>query len=164
MLATAMGCSYCASTLRFRARAVHGFSGDRPCSNSRRKLEGSPLVIDNVAYVAAKQGALVALDATSGKELWVHSFPASGGGAGAGRGGGIAGQRGANYWESKDRADRRIFVTTGGFLHAIDARTGKLVESFADHGRLDLKTGIDRTTGVTTPAESKSYVAFALPK
>ena len=29
-------------------------------------------------------------------------------------------------------------------LHAIDARTGKLVDSFADHGKLDLKTGIDR--------------------
>ncbi len=31
-------------------------------------------------------------------------------------------------------------------LHAIDARTGKLIDSFADHGKLDLKTGIDRAT------------------
>jgi quinoprotein glucose dehydrogenase len=98
-----------------------------------------PLVIDNVAYVAAKHGALVALDATSGKELWAHTFPAGG------RFGGIGGQRGANYWESKDRTDRRIFVTSSGSLHAIDARTGELVDSFADHGKLDLKTGIDRT-------------------
>jgi quinoprotein glucose dehydrogenase len=97
-----------------------------------------PLVVDNIAYVAAKQGALVALDATTGKELWVYSF------AIAGRFSGIAGQRGANYWESKDRTDRRIFVTSGGMLHAIDARTGKLVDSFANHGKLDLKTGIDR--------------------
>ena len=102
-----------------------------------------PLVVDNIAYVAAKQGALVALDATTGKELWVHSFPAAAG-RGGGRGGGIAGQRGANYWESKDRSDRRIFVTTGGYLHAIDALTGKTVDSFADHGKLDLKIGIDR--------------------
>ena len=63
-----------------------------------------------------KQGALVALDATTGKELWVHQFGAGG------RFSGIAGQRGANYWESKDRSDRRIFVTSGGMLHAIDAR------------------------------------------
>src|SRR4029077_379717 len=33
-----------------------------------------PLVVDHIAYVAAKGGALVALDATTGKELWVHSF------------------------------------------------------------------------------------------
>ena len=102
----------------------------------------SPLVVDNVAYVAAKQGALVALDASTGKELWVHAF----GGGGGGRGGGIGGQRGANYWESKDRSDRRILVTTGGFLYAIDARTGNTIDAFADHGKLDLKTGIDRAT------------------
>jgi quinoprotein glucose dehydrogenase len=98
----------------------------------------SPLVVDNIAYVAAKQGALVALDATTGKELWVHNFGVGG------RFSGIAGQRGANYWESKDRTDRRILVTSGGMLHALDARTGEPVESFADHGKLDLKTGIDR--------------------
>jgi len=97
-----------------------------------------PLVVDNIAYVAAKGGALVALDATTGKELWVHNF------AGGGRFSGIAGQRGANYWESKDRSDRRILVTSGGMLHAFDARTGKPVDSFADHGKLDLKIGIDR--------------------
>lgn len=103
-----------------------------------------PLVIDNVAYFAAKKGSLVAVDATTGKELWAHSFTTPG--AAPSRFSGIAGMRGGNYWESKDRKDRRIFVTSGGFLHAIDARTGDLVDSFADHGKLDLKTGIDRAT------------------
>jgi len=102
----------------------------------------SPLVIDGFAYVAAKLGSLVALDATNGKELWVHSFPAAGGALAYFSG--IAGQRGANYWQSKDRSDRRILVSAGGFLQAIDARTGNLVDSFADHGKLDLKIGIDR--------------------
>src|SRR5206468_9483068 len=37
-----------------------------------------PLVVGNVAYVAAKQGALVALDASTGKELWTHRFPGTG--------------------------------------------------------------------------------------
>ena len=103
-----------------------------------------PIVVDNVAYLAAKNGSLVAVDAATGKEVWVHKFPA-GTGASA-RFSGITGQRGANYWESKDRSDRRIYVAAGGFLHSIDARTGNLVNSFADHGRLDLKTGIDRAT------------------
>jgi quinoprotein glucose dehydrogenase len=97
-----------------------------------------PLVVDNIAYVAARQGALVALDASTGKQLWVHNFGAGG------RFSGIAGQRGANYWESKDRSDRRILVTSGGMLHALDARTGEPIDSFADHGKLDLKIGIDR--------------------
>src|SRR6185437_14463106 len=98
-----------------------------------------PLVVDNIAYISAKNGALVALDATTGKEIWVHQFAGGGGGRG-----GVSGQRGGNYWESKDRKDRRILVTSAGYLYAIDALTGKTVESFADHGRLDLKIGIDR--------------------
>jgi len=102
----------------------------------------SPLVIDNIAYFAAKQGALVAVEATTGQELWVHPFPTAGGTSS--RFGGIAGLRGANYWESKDRTDRRLFMPVGGFLQAIDARTGKLVDSFGDHGKLDLKIGLDR--------------------
>ena len=112
----------------------------------------SPLVVDNIAYFAAKQGSLIAVDASTGKELWVHPFPTASGMPS--RFGGIAGMRGGNYWESKDRTDRRVFVTSGGFLHAIDARTGKLVDSFADHGKLDLKTGLDRGTrplGSRTP-------------
>jgi quinoprotein glucose dehydrogenase len=102
----------------------------------------SPLVVDNIAYFAAKQGALVAVNATTGKELWTYSFTIAG--AVPSRFAGIAGMRGANYWESKDRKDRRLLVPAGGFLHAIDARTGKLVDSFADHGKLDLKIGLDR--------------------
>ncbi len=81
-------------------------------------------MIDNIAYFAAKQGSLVAVDAATGKEIWAHSFETPGGRGGFGGRGGISGQRGANYWESKDRSDRRIFVSTGGFLEAIDARTG----------------------------------------
>jgi quinoprotein glucose dehydrogenase len=104
----------------------------------------SPLVVDNIAYFAAKQGSLVAVDATTGKELWVHAFLTPG--SLPSRFGGIAGLRGATYWESKDRKDRRLIVESGGFLQEIDPRTGDLVDSFADHGKLDLKIGIDRAT------------------
>ena len=112
----------------------------------------SPLVVENIAYVAAKQGALVALDATTGKELWVHAF------AGGGRFAGIGGQRGANYWESKDRSDRRILVTSSGSLYAINALTGKLVDSFADHGKLSLATGIDRDNAPALGSRSAGRV------
>ena len=102
----------------------------------------SPLVVDDVAYLAAKQGSLVAVDATTGKELWVHSFTAPG--SMPSFFAGISGLRGATYWESKDRTDRRLIVEANGFLQEINARTGELVDSFADHGKLSLKIGIDR--------------------
>jgi quinoprotein glucose dehydrogenase len=56
----------------------------------------NPLVVDNVMYVLAKNNSLVALDATTGKEIWIHA-----------RLRGIA-RRGINYWESDDRRDRRL--------------------------------------------------------
>jgi quinoprotein glucose dehydrogenase len=31
-----------------------------------------PLVVDNVAYVLARNNSLVALDATTGREIWIH--------------------------------------------------------------------------------------------
>ena len=71
----------------------------------------SPLVIDNIAYFAAKTGSLVAVDASTGKELWaVTPHPRRCPFAGFA---GITGQRGGNYWESKDRKDRRILVSSG---------------------------------------------------
>src|SRR5437764_1423288 len=60
----------------------------------------APLVVDNVAFVLAKSGSIVALDAETGKEIWTHSFRAS-----TGFGGGAGGARGLNYWESKDRSE-----------------------------------------------------------
>ena len=80
----------------------------------------SPLVIDNIAYFAAKQGSLVAVDASTGKELWAHSFTTAAAHLPASAG--SRAMRGGNYWESKDRKDRRILVSSGGFLQAIDAQ------------------------------------------
>ena len=34
----------------------------------------NPFIVDGVMYVQAKNNALVALDAASGRELWVHAF------------------------------------------------------------------------------------------
>jgi quinoprotein glucose dehydrogenase len=92
----------------------------------------APIVVDGVMYVLAKNNSFVALDAATGKEVWVHPNT------------GAIGTRGANYWESKDRADRRLLYINAGYLTAIDARTGKTIDSFGDNGRTDLRTGLDR--------------------
>jgi quinoprotein glucose dehydrogenase len=104
----------------------------------------NPLVVDGVMYVQAKNNALVALDAVTGRELWVHPFQGS------------VTSRGMNYWESKDRADRRLFTTNGGFLTAIDARTGQTVQSFGDNGRTDLRTGLDRDLTNVPPIQTNN--------
>ena len=58
----------------------------------------NPLVVDTVMYVLAKNHSIVALNAETGKELWVHANPK-----------GRITTRGINYWESRDRSERRLF-------------------------------------------------------
>ena len=103
----------------------------------------APIVVDHTLYGAAKSGSLVAIDATTGNEIWVHKFapPPAGGRGGVG---GLSAYRGLNYWESKDRSDRRIFAQVNGYIQAIDAKTGKLVPTFGLNGRVDMKTGMTR--------------------
>src|SRR5579863_5682249 len=95
----------------------------------------NPVVVDGVMYVLAQKNSVVALDAATGKQLWVHPNM------------GAVGARGMNYWENKDRSDRRLFFINAGFLTAIDARTGQTIESFGDNGRTDLRIGLDRDPG-----------------
>jgi quinoprotein glucose dehydrogenase len=95
----------------------------------------NPIVVDGVMYVLARNNSIVALDAATGAEIWTH--PAE-------RGTTIITNRGINYWESKDRRDRRLLFASNHFLHAIDARTGRLILTFGNAGSVDLKQGLDR--------------------
>lgn len=92
----------------------------------------NPLVVRGVVYGRARGSAIVALDAATGRELWVHD--------------GIKGfaTRGMNYWESEDGSDRRLLYTARNMLYAIDAATGRTITSFGVDGRVDLREGLDR--------------------
>jgi glucose dehydrogenase len=91
----------------------------------------NPLIVDGVMYVLAKGRSIVALDAATGRELWVHPNE------------GPVGARGMSYWRSPDGSDRRLLYVNAGSLTAIDAATGNVIESFGDHGRVDLRVGLD---------------------
>lgn len=99
-----------------------------------RKYSFNPLVVDSVMYVLAKQNSIVALDASTGKEIWTFLEPGTT----------IITSRGLNYWQSEDRTDRRLLFSSNHFLRAIDAKTGKPINTFGASGRVDLKQGLDR--------------------
>jgi len=87
----------------------------------------NPLVVDDVMYVMARNNSIVALDATAGKEIWIHDNLR-----------GIA-RRGINYWESADRGDRRLVFQMNSYLQAIDAKTGQSILTFGNNGLVDLR-------------------------
>ncbi|OLY94385.1 quinoprotein glucose dehydrogenase [Cnuella takakiae] len=92
----------------------------------------SPIVVDTIMYVMAKNASLVAIHAETGKELWIHANLQ-----------GLT-RRGINYWESKDRKDRRLLFTLNNTLQAIDALTGKSILSFGTGGYVDMRKALDR--------------------
>jgi quinoprotein glucose dehydrogenase len=99
------------------------------------KYSFNPVVVDDLMYVLAKGPSIVALNASTGIEVWRYS-PAPDTK--------LITSRGINYWESKDRSDRRLLFSSNHFLHAIDARTGKPILSFGENGSVDLKQGLGR--------------------
>jgi quinoprotein glucose dehydrogenase len=109
------------------------------------KYAFNPLVVDGWMYVLGKGNSIVALDAATGRERWVYS---------PGADTRIITNRGINYWESKDRADRRLLFASNHFLRAIDARTGKPILSFGVAGSVDLKEGLGREAGTLSLVQS----------
>jgi len=112
--------------------------GNRP----EYKLEGTPLMVNNVLYATAgSRRAVIALDAATGELLWVH-------GEHEGTRGGAAPRqlsgRGLAYWS--DGKEERIFYVTPGYrLICLNAETGLPLASFGNGGVLDLKLNDDQT-------------------
>ena len=101
-----------------------------------------PLVVDNVAYVLARDNSLVALDATTGREIWIHADLA-----------GLA-PRGINYWQNADGSDRRLLFQRNNYLEAIDARTGQSILSFGTKGAVNLREGYDKPANEISRVQS----------
>jgi quinoprotein glucose dehydrogenase len=95
-------------------------------------LQTSPLIIGDVLYGITPTQKTFALDAATGKLLWKFDS-------------GIVGtqpDRGLAYWS--DGNDKRILVGVMNFLYALDAGTGKPIETFGRAGRIDLRDDLGR--------------------
>ena len=110
-------------------------SGDARKDN-RSQIQCNPLIIGGVLYGTSPQLKLLALDAATGQEKWrFDPFAESGSNP-------VGVNRGVVFWRDGD--DRRILFTAGQQLFAVDTGTGKLVESFGDGGKTDLREGLGR--------------------
>jgi quinoprotein glucose dehydrogenase len=92
----------------------------------------SPIIVDTVMYVMGKNSSLIAINVLNGQEIWIHANL-----------NGLT-RRGINYWESKDKKDRRLIYTINNTLQAIDAGTGQSILNFGTEGYVDLREGLDR--------------------
>jgi quinoprotein glucose dehydrogenase len=111
--------------------------GPRPEFN----FEATPLMVGGVIYtVAGARRDVVALDATNGELLWVHTEIEGARGAAAPRR--LSG-RGLAYW-TNGQEERILYVTPGYRLISLDAKTGLMVPTFGKSGVVDLKMDDDQ--------------------
>ncbi|WP_461102334.1 outer membrane protein assembly factor BamB family protein [Spirosoma koreense] len=111
-------------------------TGDNKDANQRgMDIQCQPIVVDGVLYGTSPRMKLFAVEAGTGKQLWQFDpF------AGPARRPRFHPLRGVVYWQ--DGTDKRILYTVGSSLYAIQAQTGKPVESFGKNGEVDLHEGL----------------------
>ena len=115
--------------------------------------EATPLVVDGVLYTSTSMSQVAAINAATGKTLWIYDPKTYENGTPANIG---FVHRGVSYWE--DGQDHRIIYTTGdAYLIALNADTGRPIPSFGEEGRVDL-------TGLAQTDRSISLCLFFAPR
>ncbi len=102
--------------------------------DNRTDFESTPLEADGMIYLIGRRGQLFALDAATGKQLWALDP------LGGQKAGGNTRNRGMSYWT--DGREKRLFLTIKQYLYAVDAKAGKVIDSFGDRGKVDLSLGL----------------------
>jgi quinoprotein glucose dehydrogenase len=125
------------------------------------QFQGTPLMVNGVLYTTAgTRRAVVALDATTGELLWMHSLNEGKRGEAAPR---LLSGRGLSYW-SDGKEERVVYVTPGYQMIALDAKTGDRVQSFGTNGIVDLKQNLDQEGLDLTTAEIGLHAAPIIAK
>ena len=108
---------------RGRGGRGRGGSGFRPSGDT-------PLVIDGIMYLATPYSRAVAIDPTTGKELWSYQLPS-----------GNPSTRGVEYWGGDGKTPPQIvFGSSDGKMYSLDAKSGKPNNEFGDNGIVNLNT------------------------
>ena len=129
-------------------------------ANQRSTMHANPIVVNGTMYITTPALKAVALDAATGREIWLFD-PAKYNNGEVVR----LRNRGVTYW--KGAAGERIFHFVRDRVYALDAKTGALITSFGNGGFIDLRLnlGVDPRAAViemTSPgAVFKNFLIIA---
>ena len=106
-------------------------------THEKGDTQTQPIVIGGVLYGYTPAHKAFALDAATGKQIWIFDSGIAGVGA----------NRALMYWNdghSKAGKGARLFAAVDNFIYALDAATGKPIETFGKAGRIDLRENLGR--------------------
>ncbi len=99
-------------------------------------LQANPVIVGHRMFLPTAGHRIVALDATTGRELWGYRPPKTGNGLQD-----IPARRGLIHWAGDGKVAPRLFFTAGNWVYALDPETGTPVTTFGENGRAALPTG-----------------------
>lgn len=121
----------------------------KPSSN----FEATPIMVGGTLYLSTPFSRVLALDPDTGKQKWafdpqIPKFKPNAGEPFT--------SRGVSAYTDPKTGKTRIFIATyEGRLIALDGETGKVIDSFGDHGTIDLRLGVGDLQpgeyGITSP-------------
>ena len=126
--------------------AAQGGRGRGRGGSGFRASEVTPLVIDGTMYLSTPYSRVVAVEPTTGKEVWAFPLPA-----------GSPSTRGVEYWPGNAQTPPQVvFGASDGKLYSLNAKTGKPNEAFGDNGIVNLNTpeimqGTSGRNGLSSP-------------
>jgi quinoprotein glucose dehydrogenase len=107
-----------------------------------RANESTPLMVGGTLYTSTSLSQVAAIDAATGETKWVFDPKVYENGLGIPANDGWL-HRGVAYWRSADD-ERIVMLTAFAQMFALDAKTGKPIQSFGTGGRVDLSQGLRR--------------------
>jgi quinoprotein glucose dehydrogenase len=122
------------------------FGGGGRGRSGFRPSQVTPLVINGVMYITTPYSRVVALDPTTGKEIWAYRLPA-----------GIPSTRGVEFWPGDGKTPAQVvFGSSDGKLYSVDAKTGIPNLEFGDNGIVNMNTedimrGLPGRNAMTSP-------------
>jgi quinoprotein glucose dehydrogenase len=133
-------------------------SPDNAMVRSDRKLTPigykiTPVILDGVLYVSTSLGQVVAIDASTGQQIW--QFDSESWKAGRPTNLGFN-HRGVALW-THEGAKRVLMPTNDARLWSLDARTGEPDPAFGENGVVDLAQGLGREI------DRKDYSVISAP-
>jgi len=118
-------------------------------TGDKGEYQANNLIIAGVLYTASPTRKVIALDATTGREIWKwdprFERPRSAGGR----------QRGLVFWQNETGGEQRLFTGAGNHLYALDPKSGEVIRTFGENGSIHLGSGLDvegtPNIGLNTP-------------
>ncbi len=118
-------------------------------------FQNTPIVVGDTMYVCSPRNRVIALDARTGEERWVHDPGVDVEGMYIVTCRGVSYYADANAEAGSACAERIVMGTIDARLISLDARTGTPCEGFGEAGVVDLSEGIGHRLpgeyGVTSP-------------